>query len=136
MVGQLARFCVVGVASTIAYAVLYLALHAIVGAQAANFVALLITAVFNTATNRAFTFRVRGRDDAAKHHLQGIAIFLFGWGLTAGSLLLLHIWAPDTSKHAELFVLVMANLVATVLRFVGFRWVFRAPNRTVKEASA
>jgi putative flippase GtrA/glycosyltransferase involved in cell wall biosynthesis len=136
MVGQLARFCVVGVASTIAYAVLYLALHAIVGAQAANFVALLITAVFNTAANRAFTFRVRGRDDAAKHHLQGIAIFLFVWGLTAGSLLLLHIWAPDTSKHAELFVLVMANLVATVLRFVGFRWVFRAPNRTVKEASA
>lgn len=136
MVGQLARFCVVGMASTIAYAVLYLGLHSIAGAQTANFLSLLITAVFNTTANRAFTFRVRGLDGAAKHHLQGIAIFTFGWGLTAGSLLLLHIWAPDTSKHAELLVLVVANLVATILRFIGLRWVFRTSHRTVKEVSA
>ena len=125
LAGQLVRFCVVGVASTIAYAVLYLVLHSVAGAQAANFLALLITAVFNTTANRAFTFRVRGRDGAAKHQLQGFAIFIFGWALTAGSLLLLHMWAPDASKHIELLVLVVANLIATVLRFVGFRWVFR-----------
>ncbi|PVY27385.1 bifunctional glycosyltransferase family 2/GtrA family protein [Williamsia muralis] len=136
MVGQLARFCVVGVASTIAYAMLYLALHSFVGAQPANFLSLLITAVFNTAANRAFTFRVRGRDNAAKHHLQGIAIFVFGWGFTAGSLLVLHIWVPEASKNVELSVLVVANLAATILRFLGFRWVFRASHRTVKEVSA
>lgn len=136
LAGQLVRFCVVGVASTIAYAVLYLALHSIAGAQVANFLALLITAVFNTTANRAFTFRVRGRNDAAKHQLQGFAIFVFGWALTAGSLLLLHMWAPDASKHIELLVLVVANLIATVLRFVGFRWVFRAAHRTAAEVAA
>lgn len=136
LAGQLVRFCIVGVASTIAYAVLYLALHSVAGAQAANFLALLITAVFNTAANRAFTFRVRGRDDVAKHQLQGFVIFVFGWALTAGLLLLLHMWAPDASKHIELLVLVVANLVATVLRFVGFRWVFRTARRTPTEMVA
>ncbi|WP_020105141.1 bifunctional glycosyltransferase family 2/GtrA family protein [Nocardia sp. 348MFTsu5.1] len=135
LTGQLVRFCMVGVISTAAYAVLYLALHSIVGAQAANLLALLITAVFNTAANRAFTFGVRGRIGAARHQLQGIVIFGFGWMLTAGSLLLLHIWAPETSKHVELIVLVAANLVATILRFIGYRLVFRKPQHN-KEVPA
>ncbi|WP_328813342.1 bifunctional glycosyltransferase family 2/GtrA family protein [Rhodococcus sp. NBC_00297] len=126
MIGQLVRFALVGVASTVAYAVLYLILHTILGAQGANFVALLVTAVLNTAANRAFTFGVRGSDGAAAHHLQGLAVFAFGWLVTAGSLVALHEWAPGASKHVELLVLVLANLVATVTRFVALRWVFRA----------
>lgn len=50
----------VGVASTLVYAVLYLMLHALVGAQVSNFLALGISAVFNTAVNRWFSFGVRG----------------------------------------------------------------------------
>ncbi len=61
MVGQLVRFGMVGVASTLAYALLYLVLHPAMGAQAANLTALLLTAVGNTAANRAFTFGIRGR---------------------------------------------------------------------------
>ncbi|NED68692.1 glycosyltransferase family 2 protein, partial [Streptomyces sp. SID10244] len=61
LVGQLARFCVIGVASTIAYAVLYLLLHSFLGAQVSNFVALAITAVLNTAANRRFSFGIQGR---------------------------------------------------------------------------
>ncbi|WP_027503450.1 bifunctional glycosyltransferase family 2/GtrA family protein [Rhodococcus sp. UNC363MFTsu5.1] len=125
MVGQLMRFAVVGVASTVAYALLYLALHPAIGAQAANLTALLITAVLNTAANRAFTFGVRGTAGAAKHQAQGLAVFAFGLLLTSGSLFVLHRWLPDASKHLELAVLVAANLVATVTRFVALRWVFR-----------
>ncbi|MFC7447878.1 glycosyltransferase [Rhodococcus daqingensis] len=125
MVGQLIRFAVVGVASTVAYALLYLALHPAIGAQAANLTALLITAVLNTAANRAFTFGVRGTAGAAKHQAQGLAVFAFGLLLTSGSLFALHRWLPDASKHLELAVLVAANLVATVTRFVALRWVFR-----------
>lgn len=124
LVGQLARFCVVGVVSTIAYAVLYLLLHAFLGSQASNFVALAVTAVGNTAVNRRFSFGVRGWDDALKHHFFGLAVFFFGWLVTAGSLVLLHRLAPDASKHVELAVLVVANLVATATRFAGLRWVF------------
>jgi putative flippase GtrA len=91
----------------------------------ANFAALLITAVGNTAANRAFTFGVRGSNGALSHQFQGLVIFGIGLALTSGSLFALHRWAPDASVHLELFVLVVANLVATLLRFVGLRWVFR-----------
>ncbi|MGX1808661.1 glycosyltransferase [Nocardia sp. NPDC055321] len=125
MVGQLVRFGIVGVASTLAYLLIYLALQSFTGAQAANFLALLITAVGNTAANRAFTFGVRGSTRAVSHQLQGLAIFGIGLLLTSGSLFALHHWAPDASVHVELVVLVAANLLATLTRFVGLRWVFR-----------
>lgn len=125
MISQLVRFGIVGVASTVAYAVLYLLLHSMIGAQAANFVALLATAILNTAANRAFTFGVRGTTSAAKHQMQGLLIFAFGLLLTSGSLFVLHQWVPSAPKHVELAVLVAANLIATITRFVGLRWVFR-----------
>lgn len=125
LMGQLIRFCVVGVASTVAYAVLYLMLHSMLGAQVSNFLALGITAVANTAANRRFSFGVRGRTNMVSHQLLGLGVFVFGWAITALSLLALHAGAPEASKHAELVVLVIANLVATVTRFVGLRWVFR-----------
>ena len=132
MIGQLVRFGIVGVASTLAYALLYLTLHAAIGAQAANFVALLVTAILNTAANRAFTFGVRGSAQAAKHQMQGLLIFGVGLALTSGSLLVLHQWAPSTTKHVELAVLVTANLIATIIRFVGLRWVFRNNESVVR----
>ncbi|NKY52596.1 bifunctional glycosyltransferase family 2/GtrA family protein [Nocardia vermiculata] len=125
MVGQLVRFGIIGAASTVAYLLIYLLLQTVIGAQPANFAALLITAVANTAANRAFTFGVRGSSSVVSHHFQGLLIFCCAWVLTSGSLFALHRWAPDTSLHVELFVLVVANLVATLCRFVGLRWVFR-----------
>ncbi|MFB7720238.1 MULTISPECIES: glycosyltransferase [unclassified Nocardia] len=125
MVGQLVRFGIVGVGSTLAYLLLYVVLQSITGAQVANFLALLITAVGNTAANRAFTFGVRGSSQAVSHQLQGLFIFGIGLALTSGSLFALHHWAPDSAVHVELLVLVIANLIATLIRFVGLRWVFR-----------
>jgi putative flippase GtrA len=125
MVGQLVRFAIIGVISTAAYMLLYLILHPLTGAQAANFLALLITAVGNTTANRAFTFGVRGRRDVARHQFQGLVIFAFGLLVTSGSLFALHRWDADATKGVELAVLVLANLVATLMRFVGLRWVFR-----------
>jgi putative flippase GtrA len=129
MVGQLVRFGLIGIASTIAYALLYLTLHPAVGAQAANLSALLLTAIGNTAANRAFTFGIRGRDGAARHHLHGLAVFGFGLAVTSGALFLLHRFDPTVDKVAELSVLVVANLVATLARFVALRRVFGAHNR-------
>jgi putative flippase GtrA len=125
MIGQLARFAMIGIASTAAYALLYLLLHPVIGAQAANFTALLITAVFNVAANRSFTFGVTGREGAARHHAQGLVVFLATWALTAGSLAALAHVAPHASREVQLAVLVVANLVATVTRFLGMRLIFR-----------
>jgi len=49
-----ARFAAIGVVSTLAYALLYLALRGPLGAGAANAMALAVTAVANTAANRRF----------------------------------------------------------------------------------
>src|SRR5436305_603936 len=64
LVGQLARFAVIGVLSTLAYVVLFLLLRVPMTAQGANLFGLLVTAVANTAANRRLTFGIRGRRGA------------------------------------------------------------------------
>jgi len=125
LVGQLARFAAVGVTSTVAYVVLYVLLRQSAPAQAANAVALLVTAVANTAVNRRVTFGVRSRAARVRHQLQGLAVFGVGLALTSGALDLLHGASPAAGRGTEVAVLVAANVVATVVRFVLFRsWVF------------
>ncbi len=121
---QAVRFAGVGLLSTLAYLVLFLLFRAPMGAQAANLVALLITAIANTAANRRFTFGVRG-GGVAKHQLQGLAVFGLGLIVTSGALLALSTFATNPSRLLEISVLIGANLVATLLRFVLMReWVF------------
>ena len=123
---QVIRFCVVGGASTLAYALLYFLLRLLVGGQVANFLALLLTTLGNTWANRWFTFGVTGRLGAVRHQVQGLVVFGVAWCITSGSLLALHTTRPDASPLAEILVLTVANLVATVVRFVLLRgWVFR-----------
>ena len=123
---QVVRFALVGVFSTLAFALLYLLLQTFLAAQVANFAALLLTAVANTWANRRFTFGVRGRRGVVRHQFQGLVVFGLAWAITSGSLLALHAWRPDAGPQSELIVLTAANLVATVLRFVLLRlWVFR-----------
>lgn len=120
LLNQLLRFAAVGVASTLAYFVLYLMLRGF-GAQAANLAALLITAVLNTAVNRRFTFGISGSEGAVKHHLGGLVAFGLALGLTSGSLWLLATYAPTAGRWVELAVLVVANAAATLLRFLSLR---------------
>ncbi|ROS39354.1 bifunctional glycosyltransferase family 2/GtrA family protein [Amycolatopsis thermoflava] len=121
---QLVRFAAIGAGSTLAYLVLFLLLRLGMGAQLANFLALGVTAVANTAANRRFTFGVRGAKGAGRHQFEGLIVFGLGLVLTSGSLALLTgLTAPGLAL--ELTVLVLANLAATVLRFVLLRgWVF------------
>ncbi|MCI9871507.1 bifunctional glycosyltransferase family 2/GtrA family protein [Arthrobacter humicola] len=124
--GQVLRFGLVGGASTIAFALLYLTLQAPFGAQQANFIALLLTAVGNTAANRRFTFGIRGPVRLFTQQFQGLVVFLLAWTITSSSLMILHAVSVDAAPSHELLVLTGANIVATLLRFVLLRaWVFR-----------
>lgn len=126
---QVVRFGAVGVASTAAYLVLFVLLHGWIGAQAANLVALLLTAIGNTAVNRRFTFGVTG-GKAARHHVEGLIVFAIALVITSGALAALHGVVEQPHRLVELTVLVLANLVATAVRFVLLRgWVFH-PRRT------
>ncbi len=125
---QLLRFAAVGVASTAAYFVLYLLLRPL-GAQAANLISLLATAVANTAANRRFTFGLTGRDRLLRHHLGGLIAFGLALGLTSGSLWLIQALWPEAGRLVELVSLVAANAVATALRFTALRQLMSGSGR-------
>jgi putative flippase GtrA len=130
LAGQLARFTVVGVASTVAYVLLFLLLRGGLGAQGANAVSLLVTAVANTAVNRRVTFGIRGRAQAGRHQVRGLIAFGIGLVLTSGALAVLHHADARPGRVTEVSVLVAANLLATIVRFGLYRsWVFRGSAR-------
>ncbi|MFI7553417.1 glycosyltransferase [Micromonospora sediminimaris] len=117
---QLVRFAAVGVVSTCAYLLLFTLTRGALGAQPANLLALLLTAVANTAANRRLTFGIAGRRHVTRHHVQGLLAFALGLALTSGSLAILHA-ATTPDRAVELAVLLAANLAATALRFTLLR---------------
>jgi putative flippase GtrA len=132
LVWQVAIFAVVGVASTVAYVLLYLLLRGAMPAQAANVLSLLATGLANTTANRRLTFGISGRLHAARHQVKGLTAFGVGLVLTSGALAALHSGLPHPSRGLEVAVLVAANLAATVIRFLLYRtWVFGKSRATV-----
>jgi putative flippase GtrA len=127
---QAVRFGAVGVMSTVAYVVLFMLMQGWAGAQAANLIALLLTAIGNTAANRRFTFGVGGAANVTRHHIEGLIVFAIALAITSGALSVLHVVVAQPHHLLELGVLVVANLVATAARFVLLRgWVFH-PRRS------
>jgi putative flippase GtrA len=125
LVAQLVRFAVIGVASTLAYLLLFVLLRGAFPAQTANLMALGLTAVANTAANRRITFGIHGRPGAARAQAQGLVVFALGLALTSGALAGLHALTPTPGRSTELAALVTANALATLLRFLLLRgWVF------------
>jgi putative flippase GtrA len=116
----IARFMGIGVISTLAYALLFLVLAGPLGSTAANALALVLTAVANTAANRRLTFGVRGRDALLRHHLGGLAMFAISLAFTDGALALLHAGDAHPARGLELTVLLVASFCATATRYVGF----------------
>jgi glycosyltransferase involved in cell wall biosynthesis len=100
---HIVRFGAIGVVSTLAYALIYLALRAASGAAAANAIALALTAVANTQANRRWTC--------------GLTL-----AASSGALFLLHDLAPGAGRLIELVVLVTAGVTATVTRYLGLRF--------------
>ncbi len=124
----LARFLGIGVVSTLAYALLFVALAGQLGSVGASAIALSVTAVANTAANRRLTFGVRGRTGIVRQHLAGLMVFGIALALTTGALAILHGLDGHPSRLLEASVVVVANLGATITRYVALSaWVFHAP---------
>ena len=124
---ELRSFAVIGVASTLAYILCYAALRLALPATLANALSQLLTAMGNTAANRRFTFGAQGNGAAARDHLGGLTAFGVALALTTGAIGALHVIAPHASRMTELAMLVIANLVATGVRFFLLRaWIVPA----------
>jgi putative flippase GtrA len=124
---EIGRFSVIGVLSTAAYVLLYAVLRGQLGAFSANFVALAVTAIANTAANRRLTFGLTERAGTLRHQAQGLGVFALALALTSAALGVLHIADPHPAQWAEITALLTANAGATALRFVLLKhWVFKA----------
>jgi putative flippase GtrA len=119
---ELLRFLVVGVASTLLYAGLYLAARTALDPVWANVVALLLATAANTTVNRRFTFGIAGRDGWLTHQAKGYAVLGLALLITSATAALLP---ASAGRAVELVALTAANLVATLVRFLAFRtWIF------------
>jgi hypothetical protein len=97
---EIATFGAIGVASTLAYVVLYTWLRSVSPAAEANALALVVTAVANTAG------------------LLALAVALV---ITSAALAGLDLIAPHHGRLTEIAVLVVANASATLVRFLLLR---------------
>ena len=133
---QLVVFCVVGAVSTVVHLGGFALLRPVVDAQAANAVALLVSAVANTWANRRWTFGVRGSEGAARHQLQGLLVLALTLALTAGGLAVLGASVPRASTMLETGVVAVTTALATAMKFAALRWwVFRDPGPAYRSAS-
>jgi putative flippase GtrA len=122
---RITRFAAVGVASTLAYALLYLALVGTLAQAGANAAALGLTALGNTAANRRLTFGMRGPTGLARQLALGTVVYVITLGLTTGAIGVMHGLVPRPSSAVELAVLTVASTGATVTRYFALRsWVF------------
>jgi putative flippase GtrA len=126
LVRELASFGTIGVVSTLAYLALYSLFRAAASPPGANALALVVTAVGNTAANRRWTFDVRGSERLASDHAAGLVAFLIALGISSAGLFVLRVVAPGASRPMEIAVLLLANILATIARFLVLRSWFAA----------
>ena len=119
----------IGVLSTIAYALLYLALAPLLGARRRQRRRAGDHRGRQHRGQPPLTFGVRGREDLARHHVRGALVFVLTLALTNGALAVLHGLDPDPARALELGVLVAATLTATVTRYVAHAHVGVRPRR-------
>jgi putative flippase GtrA len=121
IVAQVRSFVVIGALSTLGYVGLFEVLRVPLSAEVANAIALLVTAFANTAANRRVTFSIRGGDRLLRHHGGGLFAFAVALVVTSGALALLEVTDPAAPAMVGVAVLVAANLVASVVRFILLR---------------
>ncbi len=120
-----ASFARIGVASTIAYLVLFFVLAGSIGRFGANALALTVCTAANAAVHRRYTFAGRGAPSRRNLVLGGAAAL--STSVAATSVALAVVDATGVSATWALAAaLVMANAVASLVRFVVLRgWMFR-----------
>lgn len=125
LTGQVARFALVGVGSTVLNLVLFAALHPVMGSQPANALALILCTIANTAVNGRFTFE-RHRANRVRVQVQSLLLLAVTWSCTALALDILQQHDPHASTMLATITVAIGNAIATIIRFVLLRRWFAA----------
>jgi glycosyltransferase involved in cell wall biosynthesis len=127
---QLLRFAGVGLVSTLGYLFLFLAWRPVLGAFAANAVAMAIATIFNTAVHKELARDADGHARHARMALVTVLLYMVSLAFTSLGLVVAE-WIAPTVLLGEVLALTVANLVAAVFRFSVLRaWVFRPRTRS------
>jgi glycosyltransferase involved in cell wall biosynthesis len=126
---QLLRFGGVGVVSTLGYLFLFVAWRPLLGALAANAIAMALATLFNTAVHRELSRNADGLPRRGRLAVVAGGLYLISLAFTTAGLLIVH-WMAAGSLFWELVALTVANAVAAVFRFSVLRaWIFRPSAR-------
>ncbi|MFE7277124.1 MULTISPECIES: bifunctional glycosyltransferase family 2/GtrA family protein [Streptomyces] len=119
---QVGCFVAIGIASTVGQALLYWLLRGWWQPAVANFVSLLVLTLLNTEANRRLTFRHSADGiGAGRAHAGAGALFVVGYLVTSGAVLLFRHAVPDASAAAEALVLAASSVLVTGIRFLVLR---------------
>ena len=122
--GQLLSFATIGVVSTAAYLLLFLALRSKLGALAANAVSLTATAVANTAAHRRWTFGLSGRRGRTRDWGRATVVHIVGLAVTSAAVEGAAALDGGTTS-TQLLLLGLASVVASTVRLLLMPgWVF------------
>lgn len=121
---QLIRFAVVGGSSTLLYAVLFLALHAL-GYLPAHITATVLSSVFANELHRRLTFHADERVTWLAAQWEAGAVSLFGLLATSAALGWLHATASTAAPTVQIALVIGVTALIGTIRFVALRWIFR-----------
>jgi putative flippase GtrA len=125
-VGQFARFVLVGGATTVVYAALFVALDWL-GYLPAHLMATAASTALANELHRRATFRAGERVHWFTAQWEAGGVTVLGLLATSAALGVLDSTAGDVSVVAQVAVVATVTALIGLMRFVALRWIFRAP---------
>ncbi|NIH79020.1 GtrA family protein [Amycolatopsis viridis] len=118
----IAWYTVAGALTTGLQEVLFLGTRPLLGALAANVLALALTTIANTEFQRRVTFAGHPAASPLRVHLQSVGTFAFYAGYGSVVLLSLHLFTPAPSAGVQAAALALASALGGLARFAVLRW--------------
>ncbi|WP_345771917.1 GtrA family protein [Geodermatophilus sabuli] len=124
--GQFARFVLVGGATTLVYAALFVALTAL-GYLPAHLIATAASTALANELHRRLTFRAGERVHWFTAQWEAGGITVIGLFATSAALGVLDSTVDSVSVVIQVALVVTVTGLIGLMRFIALRWIFRAP---------
>lgn len=127
--GQFARFVLVGVSTTLVYALLFAALQRL-GYLTAHVAATAVSTLLANEMHRRLTFHAGERVHWLTAQLEAGGVTVIGLLLTSTSLGVLKSLVPDAGVLTQVALVVTVTGLVGLMRFIALRWLFRPRAKT------